>query len=96
VTAQSDEPTSAKQAEVLSIITDLEAEGLVTEVRARIPHPGSLDIGFKIGAEDMLVMVADGVPDVRIVGKRREYDRPPTELDSVLRDWANFRRGWHA
>jgi hypothetical protein len=23
-------------------------------------------------------------------------DRPSTELDGLLRDWANFRRGWHA
>ncbi len=96
MTAQSDEPTSAQQADVLGIITDLEAEGLVTGVRARITHPGSMDIGFKIGTEDMLVMVADWIPDVRIVGKRREYDRLPTELDGVLRDWANFRRGRHA
>jgi hypothetical protein len=96
VPAQSDEPTSAQQAQVLALITNLEAEGLVTEVSARIPHPGSMDIGFKIGTEDMLVMVADWIPDVRIVGNRREYDRPASELDSVLRDWANFRRGWHA
>jgi hypothetical protein len=96
VPAPSDEPTSAQQAEVLRIITDLEAEGLVTKVSAHAPHPGSMDIGFTIGTEYLLVMVADGLPDVRIVGTRREYDRPPDELDGVLRDWVNFRRGWHA
>ncbi|MFN8167519.1 MAG: hypothetical protein U0S36_01900 [Candidatus Nanopelagicales bacterium] len=94
--AESDEPTYAQQAEVLGIITNLEAEGLVVEVSAQIPHPGSMDIGFKISTENLLVMVADGLPDVRIVGTRREYDRPPDELDGVLRDWVNFRRGWHA
>jgi hypothetical protein len=83
-------------AAVLRVIAGLEAEGLVTDVRSQAPHPGSLDITFMIGAESILVMVADGVPDVRIVGKRREYERPASELGGVLRDWANFREGWHS
>ena len=96
MTAEADGALPPHQAAVLHVITGLEADGLVTDVRTHEPHAGSLDITFTIGTEGILVMVADGDPDIRIVGTRREYDRPVSELDGVLRDWTSFRRGWHA
>ncbi|MFN8157386.1 MAG: hypothetical protein U0R68_08205 [Candidatus Nanopelagicales bacterium] len=82
--------------QVRAIVRTLEREGVVTAVEEREPHPGMLDVTFVIGDEAMLVMVIEGQPDVRIVGRRREYDRPVDELADVLRSWTAFRRGWHS
>jgi hypothetical protein len=83
-------------AQLRAIMRELELDGSVRDVEVREPQPGLLDITFHIGDEAILVELASGDQDVRIVGSRREYDRPMSELASVLRDWVNFRRGWHA
>jgi hypothetical protein len=88
--------TFPQSAEAVRIVRGLEAEGCVTGVEVNEPDAGLIDIMFDIGDEPMLVMVADGVSDARIVGRRREYECPISELAGILRDWPNFRRGWHA
>lgn len=82
-------------AQLRAIMRELELEGSVSDVEVQEPHPGLLDITFRIGDEAMLVEMASGDQIVRVVGRRREYDRPIDELAAVLRDWVNFRRGWH-
>lgn len=89
-----DAPASREQ--VRAIVRELERAGVVTDVEEREPHPGMLDVTFAIGDEAMLGMVIAGQPDVRIVGRRREYDRPVDELADVLRGWTALRRGWHS
>lgn len=87
---------TAQFAQLRQIMRELELDGSVTDVQVQEPHPWQLDITFNIGDEGMLVEMASGSEDVRIVGHRREYDRPLDEVAAVLRDWVNFRRGWHA
>lgn len=82
-------------AQLRAIMRDLALEGSVSDVEVQEPHPGLLDITFHIGDEAMLVEMASGDQIVRVVGRRREYDRPIDELAAALRDWVNFRHGWH-
>lgn len=93
---RSTDDADASVEQVRAIVRALERDGVVTDVEERVPYPGTLDVTFAIGDEAMLVMGVEGRPDVRIVGRRREYDRPVDELADVLRSWTALRRGWHS
>ncbi|MFN8169199.1 MAG: hypothetical protein U0S36_10485 [Candidatus Nanopelagicales bacterium] len=86
---------AAPFAQLREIMRELELDGSVRDVQVLEPHRGLLDITFHIRDEAMLVEMASGDQDVRVVGSRRECVRPVNELAAVLRDWVDFRRGWH-
>lgn len=79
--------------EVLATLRALENDGVVSDVVATWANASLLDIVFRVGDEAMLVEVAAGDQAVRIVGRRREYERPVGELAALLQDWPNLRRG---
>ncbi len=79
------------QSQIASVLTRLHAQGVIADLTVR---PGSLrdprlaDMLFGLYGEGMLVMVADHAPaTVRVVGRRREVDVAPGELETTLLAW---------
>jgi hypothetical protein len=79
------------QNRIVSTLTDLEARRHISALDVRpsaLGNPTLADVLFELNGESMLVMVADHAPEtVRIVGKGREVDIAPDDLESTLLAW---------
>lgn len=66
----------------------LESEGVIKGVNVRQPYDDTTDIVFnRLGGEEFLVMATTKTELVRVVGRRREWDVAPDELEQTIREW---------
>jgi hypothetical protein len=73
--------------EVVTILKRLQAARIVDDVVVQVPFAGQLDVLFTKSGEDMVVMVSDKTDLVRVVGRWRETDVAPSEIEDVVRHW---------
>lgn len=66
----------------------LESEGVINSVNVRQPYDDTTDVTFdRLSGEGFLVMATTKAELVRVLGRRRECDVAPDELEQTIREW---------
>jgi hypothetical protein len=72
----------------LDALLRLESEGIINSVNVQQSYDETTDIVFnRVGGEGFLMMATTNTELVRVVGRRRECDVAPEELEQTIREW---------